>query len=136
MQHIISEIVNEDVPFIVIESAKKQYCELLGDSRLSGKMKVYSGGYDTTLLQINPFQPETGTILDNHIQSLVALFVSLFDEPAPLPLLGVLQNADYSSCFVRTTPQSQIIFIQIVLNFITLTQKILTAHLVLLQSPQ
>lgn len=98
MQHIISEIVNEDVPFIVIESAKKQYCELLGDSRLSGKMKVYSGGYDTTLLQINPFQPETGTILDNHIQSLVALFVSIFDEPAPLPqIINLLVHKVYTS---------------------------------------
>lgn len=98
MQHIISEIVNEDVSFIVIESAKKQYCELLGDSRLSGKMKVYSGGYDTTLLQINPFQPETGTILDNHIQSLVALFVSLFDEPAPLPqIINLLVHKVYTS---------------------------------------
>lgn len=98
MQHIISEIVDADIPFIVIESAKKQYCELLRDSRLLGKMKVYSGGYDTKLLQINPFQPETGTILDNHIQSLVALFVSLFDEPAPLPqIINLLVHKVYAS---------------------------------------
>lgn len=98
MQRIIGEISDRGIPFIVIESAKKQYCQLLADRRLSSRMQVYSGGYDARLLQINPFQPEAGTILDNHIQSLVALFVSLFDEPAPLPqIINLLVYKAYSS---------------------------------------
>ena len=98
MQRIIGEISDRGIPFIVIESAKKQYCQLLADRCLSSRMQVYSGGYDARLLQINPFQPEAGTILDNHIQSLVALFVSLFDEPAPLPqIINLLVYKAYSS---------------------------------------
>ena len=98
MQRIIGELSNRGIPFIVIESAKKQYCELLADKRLSSKIQIYSGGYDTRLLQINPFQPEAGTILDNHIQSLVALFISLFDEPAPLPqIINLLVYKAYTS---------------------------------------
>ena len=93
---ILSEAAKANIPFVVIESAKKQYCELLGKEQFAGSLCVYSGGYDSLLLRINPFQPEFGTILDNHIQSLVALLTSLFDEQAPLPqILNLLVYKAY-----------------------------------------
>lgn len=82
---ILSEAARAGIPFVVLESAKKQYCELLGKEQFAHSLAVYSGGYDAKLLLINPFQPEVGTSLDSHIQSLVALLVSLFNEQAPLP---------------------------------------------------
>lgn len=93
---ILSEVAKANIPFVVLESAKKQYCELLGKEPFADSLSVYSGGYDTQLLRINPFQPEAGTILDNHIQSLVALLTSLFEEQAPLPqILNLLVYKAY-----------------------------------------
>ena len=95
---ILSEAAKAQIPFVVLEAAKKQYCELLGREQFAGTLRVYSGGYDTKLLHINPFQPEVGTILDNHIQSLVALLTALFDEQAPLPqILNLLVYKAYES---------------------------------------
>lgn len=93
---ILCEAAKANVPFVVLESAKKQYCELLAMESFSGKLSIYSGGYDTKLLRINPFQPEFGTILDNHIQSLIELLVAMFDEQAPLPqILSLLVHKAY-----------------------------------------
>lgn len=93
---ILSEAAKANIPFVVLESAKKQYCELLGKEQFADSLSIYSGGYDTQLLRINPFQPEAGTILDNHIQSLVALLTSLFEEQAPLPqILNLLVYKAY-----------------------------------------
>lgn len=93
---LLSEVSKFNIPFIVVESAKKQYCSLLGQESFPRSLNVYSGGYDTKILYINPFEPEIGTILDNHIQSLVALISSLFDEQAPVPqILNLLVYKAY-----------------------------------------
>ena len=72
------------IPFIVIEAAKKDYWKLIKQSELQS-LRVYSGGKDGLPLRINPFQPEVGTVLDYHIQGLIAVFLSLFNEDEPLP---------------------------------------------------
>lgn len=86
LKRILKAANKEHVPFIVIEAAKKEYWELAKQSELAN-IQVYSAGRDARSLYIDPFVPEIGTILDSHIRSIIPAFVSLFDDPSPLPQL-------------------------------------------------
>lgn len=92
VRKILSEASKAGIPFIVVESAKKEYWEMKKTPEMSGIL-VLSAGSDTRPLRINPFQPEEDTILDAHIQSLIQAFLSLFDKADPLP--QILTNLIY-----------------------------------------
>lgn len=85
VKRILTVLNKLHIPFIVLESAKKEYAEL---TKIAGmeKLKVYSSGGDALPLKINPFEPEDGTLLTNHIEALTAAFTSLFDGEDPIPL--------------------------------------------------
>lgn len=84
IRKILVEASKYEIPFVVIEAAKKEYWEL---KKVPGLVNigVYSSGMDASELTINPFQPEDNTVLDSHIQSLIQAFLSLFDQADPLP---------------------------------------------------
>lgn len=84
IRKILVEASKYEIPFVVIEAAKKEYWEL---KKVPGLLNigVYSSGMDARELTINPFQPEENTVLDSHIQSLIQAFLSLFDQADPLP---------------------------------------------------
>jgi DNA helicase HerA-like ATPase len=86
VQKLLVESNQRNIPFIVIESAKKEYWELIKKDNLSG-IKVYSCGSDARVLYMNPFEPEDGVLLDTHIKNLKHAFLSLFDRDDPLPQL-------------------------------------------------
>lgn len=84
IRKLLSESSRARVPFVVIESAKKEYWHLKEYAGMED-IRVLSNGMDSEQLFINPFQPEANTILDYHIQSLIQAFLSLFDQADPLP---------------------------------------------------
>ncbi len=87
---------SEKVPFLVIESAKREYWELrnlkgfedllvftLGDEAQSTSIKY----------RINPFEANPGISLQTHIDYLLSTFKAAFDLYAPMPY--VLETAVY-----------------------------------------
>lgn len=81
---MLNEFNKQGIQFIVVETSKKEYWKMIGIDGME-YVKVYSAGRDGRILKINPFQPENGTLLENHIQALIQAFLSLFDETDPLP---------------------------------------------------
>lgn len=84
VQKLIRFAHANDVPFLVIEAAKKEYWKLLFEESMKS-VNVYSIGMDAKDFRMNPFQPELNTLLDFHVQSLIQAFLSLFDQSDPLP---------------------------------------------------
>lgn len=79
---LIIELMKAGIDILVIESAKKEYC-LLKD--YIPHFKVYSAGLDALPLKINLFVPEKGTLISQHVSSIIGAFMSLFDGDSPLP---------------------------------------------------
>lgn len=79
------------IPFLVIEAAKKEYAALLPHVP---ELKVYTAGIDGTPLQINPLQPEDGTLIEEHIQAVVRAITAMDggEHPIPEAYEGVLQQ--------------------------------------------
>lgn len=84
VQKILYDAHRHGIPFIVLEAAKKEYWELKNAIGME-KARVYSAGADALPLRVNPFVPELGTRLSFHIQSLVDVFLSAFDNDDPIP---------------------------------------------------
>lgn len=89
VQRILVDAHKHGIPFIVLETAKKEYWEL---KKVVGmeRVRVYSAGADALPLRVNPFVPELGTRLSFHIQSLVDVFLSAFDNDDPVPQILTL----------------------------------------------
>jgi hypothetical protein len=84
----------KQVPFLVIEPAKREYRELAvgtisdpASQRLGRELTVFTAASDEgTPLQINPFEVEVGTTVAEHIDLLRAVFAASFgDMWTPLP---------------------------------------------------
>lgn len=82
------------VPFLVIESAKREYWEL---RRMRGfeDLTIYTLGSDdirtSVPYRLNPFETFPGISLQTHIDSVLATFKAAFDMSPPMPY--VLENA-------------------------------------------
>ena len=82
------------VPFLVIESAKREYWEL---RRMRGfeDLMVYTLGSDdvrtSVPYRLNPFETFPGISLQTHIDSVLATFKAAFEMTPPMPY--VLENA-------------------------------------------
>ncbi len=76
VKHILEEVARAGKDFCVLESAKKEYWELLGTIN---DLQVYSAGYDALSLRLNPFEPEDGVIIGNHVDELMYAFSGAFD---------------------------------------------------------
>ncbi len=91
VKKIISELYNQEkIPFVVIEAAKKEYNALLGSIP---ELSVYTPGLDGIRLNINPLQPEDGTLIESHAEAVTMYIVSAMgsEQPIPTALSGLLK---------------------------------------------
>lgn len=88
MFHILKELWGKyHVPFIVFESAKREYRELLNDNCFK-EIGFFSPSLRTRFpIHINPFQFPHGITLDEHLTNLEIVFKGAFDFPNPGPFI-------------------------------------------------
>lgn len=82
VKKLLVELNKQGIPFLVIEAAKKEYASLLGHVP---ELKVYTSGVDGTPLQINPLQPEDGTLIENHVHAVVRAITAMNGGEHPIP---------------------------------------------------
>lgn len=82
MKVLLKQLHQMNIKMCIIESAKKEYCQLKDDV---DNLQIYSAGRDGIELKINLFEAEPGTILSKHVSSLIGAFMSLFEGESPLP---------------------------------------------------
>lgn len=91
-----AEVRSEKIPFMVIESAKREYWEL---RNLKGfeDLLVFTLGAEAALTsvryRINPFETNPGISLQTHIDYLLSTFKAAFDLYPPMPY--ILEKAVY-----------------------------------------
>ena len=83
MLHIISELQKNDIPFLVLEPAKKEYRELLTDSKNSN-VYLFSPHLQSHFpLRVNPFEFPKGYRLSDHLTALLEVFQGSFVLEGP-----------------------------------------------------
>jgi hypothetical protein len=83
--HVLRQVADQDLPFLVIEPAKTEYRQLL-KSELGEDLQVFTLGDETTApFRINPFEIRPGVPVQTHIDHLTALFNASFVMYAPMP---------------------------------------------------
>lgn len=70
------------IPFVVLEAAKKEYNGLFG---CIPELRVYTPGADGQILQINPLQPEEGTLIENHVAAVTRAITAATGAEHPIP---------------------------------------------------
>ena len=77
-----------NIPFLVIESAKRDYRQLLVDPVFNDKLRIFTIG-DTNInpIKINPFYVQKGVKLSSHIDFLKAIFNASFSLYGPMPAI-------------------------------------------------
>ena len=90
MLRLISELARVDnVPFLVLEPAKKEYRALIRNPQkeLSDVTIFSPGGQGPFMLRINPFEFPLGMSVTQHETYLNQVFAGAFDMEAPMPML-------------------------------------------------
>ena len=84
VKHILHGI---DTPFLVIESAKREYRRLLADAEYN-KLRVYTvGDSGVSPIRHNPFMVLPGVSLITHIDNLKSIFYASFSLYGPMPYI-------------------------------------------------
>ncbi len=85
VKHILHGI---DTPFLVIESAKREYRRLLADAKYSESLRVYTvGDSGVAPIRHNPFTVLPGVSLITHIDNLKSIFYASFSLYGPMPYI-------------------------------------------------
>lgn len=85
VKHILHGI---DTPFLVIESAKREYRRLLADAKYDGNLRVYTvGDSGVSPIRHNPFMVLPGVSLITHIDNLKSIFYASFSLYGPMPYI-------------------------------------------------
>jgi DNA helicase HerA-like ATPase len=86
---ILAQLAANDIPFLVVESAKSEYRELLADPRFARRPpRIFTVGNETVApLRLNPFEVPAGTLVQSHIDYLKQLFSAAFVLYAPMPYI-------------------------------------------------
>lgn len=87
VKHILKNLVkNENIPFLVLESAKRDYRQLLADDVFKDNLNIFTIG-DATVspIQFNPFYIQEGINPLIHIDFLKAIFNASFSLYGPMP---------------------------------------------------
>ncbi len=85
VKQILKNISKEEIPFLVIESAKKDYRQLLADDVFK-KMRVFTiGDAAVSPIRFNPFYIQGGVHPLVHIDFLKAIFNASFSLYGPMP---------------------------------------------------
>ncbi len=83
--HLLRQIWQMGIPFMVIEPAKTEYRKLL-QSEMGEDLQVFTLGDDTTSpFRLNPFEIMPGVSVQTHIDHLKAVFNASFIMYAPMP---------------------------------------------------
>lgn len=81
-------LIKAPVPFLVLESAKRDYRQLLGVDGLRDRLRVYTVGDGTVSpLSMNPFYVMPGVSALAHIDFLKAIFNASFSLYGPMPYI-------------------------------------------------
>ena len=77
-----------DVPFLVLESAKRDYRQLLNCPSLKGNLRIFTlGDASVAPLRLNPFYVLPGVSAGVHIDYLKAIFNASFSLYGPMPYI-------------------------------------------------
>lgn len=87
MFHVISELHKKDIPFLVLEPAKKEYRALLNSSDMTDIFLFSPNASMNFPLHINPFEMPVNCIVSEHIQMLKEVFEGAFTMENPMPFL-------------------------------------------------
>ena len=94
--NILRQVKQKGIPFLVIESAKSEYRQLLNDP-LFKDLLIFTLGDETpgqsAPFRINPFEVPKGVLVQTHLDYLKSLFRASFVMYAPMPY--VLEEALY-----------------------------------------
>jgi len=94
--YLLRQLKEKGIPFLVVESAKSEYRQLLNDP-LFGDMLVFTLGDETpensAPFRINPFEVPKGILVQTHLDYIKSLFRASFVMYAPMPY--VLDEALY-----------------------------------------
>lgn len=84
--HIIKQIWNKGVPFLVIEPAKNEYRKLIFSEELGKDLQLFTMGDDSVSpFRLNPFEIMPGVPVQTHIDLLKSVFNASFVMYAPMP---------------------------------------------------
>ena len=85
IKHILKNLSKDNIPFLVLESAKRDYRQLLADEAFKD-LKVFTIG-DATVspIRFNPFYVQKGIHPLVHIEYLKAIFNASFSLYGPMP---------------------------------------------------
>lgn len=88
VKEILADLEDVDVPFLVLESAKRDYRKLLGCDSLKSRLRVFTPG-DTSVapIRLNPFHIFPGVQAGVHIDYLKAIFNASFSLYGPMPYI-------------------------------------------------
>ena len=87
VKHILKNLTEKhSIPFLVLESAKRDYRQLLGDEIFKGELNIFTIG-DATVspIRFNPFYIQNGVHPLVHIDYLKAIFNASFSLYGPMP---------------------------------------------------
>ncbi len=87
VKHILKSLIaKEETPFLVLESAKRDYRQLLSDEAFKDNLNIFTIG-DATIspIRFNPFYIQEGVHPLEHIDYLKALFNASFSLYGPMP---------------------------------------------------
>lgn len=86
--HILHQIWGKyKIPFLVIESAKSEYRDLVGNPEFKD-CNIFTLGDDTIApFRLNPFEVSEGVLVQSHIDYLKSLFNASFVLYAPMPYI-------------------------------------------------
>lgn len=82
IKRILTELYSNNIPFTVIEAAKKEYVSLLGSI---SELKIYTSGIDGEALIFNPLQPEDGVLIEKHVDAVTMAIVASTGGEHPIP---------------------------------------------------
>jgi hypothetical protein len=84
--YILRELIDRDVPFLVLEPAKKEYRTLLYDDAFKDKLQVFTlGDNNISPFRLNPFMVPEGVSVQTHLDLLKSVFNASFYMWGPLP---------------------------------------------------
>lgn len=82
---LLEQLWEQNIPFLVIESAKSEYRALLQNSKFSN-LNVFTVGDETIApLRLNPFEVPEGGLVQTHVDYLKSLFSAAFVLYPPMP---------------------------------------------------
>ncbi|NBJ14837.1 MAG: ATP-binding protein [Dehalobacter sp. 4CP] len=88
VKHILKSITknNNPIPFLVLESAKRDYRQLLADNAFMEKLNIFTiGDSRVSPIRFNPFYVQYGVHPLVHIDYLKAIFNASFSLYGPMP---------------------------------------------------